>query len=109
MIVFLSAVQDRWRVHEWSLFFTISVLIVNLKQQEIHRDPQPFTVHVDTHAHTNSNRTHTAPSTTFHTIIAMIILNWAEITACYLKQHSIKQKIIKTPAKQCLQSSFVHL
>lgn len=36
------------------LFFIIFVLIVNLKQQEIHRDPQSFTVHA--HARTLSER-----------------------------------------------------
>lgn len=49
-------------------FFAISVLIVNLKQQEIHRDPQPFTVHTRnrTHTHTHTQITHFAPPTTFH-------------------------------------------
>lgn len=36
------------------LFFAISVLIVNLKQQEIHCDPQPFTVHTRTDTHTQN-------------------------------------------------------
>lgn len=70
-IALLSAVKGRSSEEEWSLFvfFTISVLIVNLKQQEIHCDPQRFTVHRHMHdTHKQSNYTYAAT-------LALIILH----------------------------------
>lgn len=59
-----SDVQDQHREHRWSALYTISVLIVNLKQQEIHCDPQPFVVHSLIHTHEHAAVTHTVPPKT---------------------------------------------
>lgn len=57
MIVLLSAgKEERTRVvSKQEFFLSISVLIVNLKQQEIHCDPQPFSVRIHSHLYTPTN------------------------------------------------------
>lgn len=91
-----------------SAFLVISVLIVNLKQQEIHRGPQAFRCsHMQSHTCNLTLKLmaimHTAPPTAFHVVVPALTLNEPNttVTSLLVPHRNKNQSAFKSPtAKQ---------